>query len=72
MSRPTVEFRCPECGEGVADPLSKREVRCAGCKKTWKCRETHLAFVLVRRFISKLDYAHYCGLEAGTPETGKP
>jgi len=71
IERSVIEFRCPECGGGVPDRHLKKELQCLDCAKMWKHpKESFRAFVLVRRFISKLDYDHYCELKARKTSIG--
>ncbi len=68
MTKPTseqhrvVEFRCPECGHQDSTTNPKGAVVCGNCDTRWKRGEHWKCHVLVRRFVTKLDYDYYTGL----------
>ena len=62
-TKPHIRFLCPECGSEAYTTSGKR-VTCEGtedesgiteCDSSWKLSD-HTPWVLVRRFVSKLDY----------------
>ena len=63
---PRIQFLCPKC-EGTSWTALDKKIRCmseenglgSSCDATWKLSEAWQVFVLVRRFVSKMDYDHY-------------
>jgi hypothetical protein len=54
-----VQFRCPDDNGTEFKTGKKGEISCKACKREWAKKEVWQAFVLIRRFISPIDYDHY-------------
>ena len=71
-SKPEIEFRCTYCGndrmldlgDTIVCDVETKSMLALKCKGKWPKKDAWRVCVLVRRFVSKLDYEFYEQLPA--------